>query len=352
MVVQWSINKVPVKGYKLDKLHVFYQAYFVSRRFSMSVYTPLNVDEVQQFAEAYGLNVIALVPIQGGIQNTNYFIICKDETQYVLTVFENETEQSAGELVPVLKQLEQHDVPVAAPLEHSGKAIHYLVGKPAQIAPRVWGEHPEEATVEQVKQIAIAQAKLHIALQDFPLSRSHSRGHIYWTDIGKTLQKEEMSEQDAALFERVYQIFAKYQKQYPNRAQGWIHSDLFRDNTLFEGDRLEGILDFFELNFDELLFDIAITINDFCTQYPDVSLDKSRVDAYLTTYEMIRPLSEDERMCMNVYLAMMACRFWLLRLNVARLNRLEGRGGDDVFQKDPAQMRAMLIERLAHVTEL
>ncbi|MBF7682550.1 homoserine kinase [Acinetobacter sp. B5B] len=315
----------------------------------MSVYTPLSLEEVQQFTRAYGLNVVDLVPIQGGIQNTNYFIICEDQKQYVLTVFENETEQSAGELVPVLQHLSQHGVPVAAPLMHSGKAIHYIVGKPAQIAPRVWGEHPEITNVAQVKEIATAQAKLHVALHNFPLTRSHSRGHAYWTDIGRMLQKEEMSEQDAVLFDQVYAIFHEYQTQYPNRSQGWVHSDLFRDNTLFKGDTLTGILDFFELNFDELLFDVAITINEFCTKYPAVSLDQTKVDAYLQAYQKTRIMSDDERACLDVYLAMCACRFWLLRLNVARLNRLEGRGGSDVFQKDPTQMRDMLVDRLTRL---
>lgn len=314
----------------------------------MSVYTPLNLDEVQQFAAAYGLEVINLLPIQGGIQNTNYFIVCADDKQYVLTVFENETEQSAGELIPVLQCLSEHGVPVAAPLQHGGKAIHYIKQKPAQIAPRVWGEHPEQTNTAQVEQIAMAQAKLHVALQDFDLTRSHSRGHIYWTQIGQELQKEEMTIEDAQLFGHVYAIFNEYRTKYPNCPKGWVHSDLFRDNTLFEGNQLSGILDFFELNFDDILFDVAITINDFCTNYPEVQLDQNRVDAYLNAYQKIRPFTQDETQSLNVYLAMAACRFWTLRLNVARLNRLEGRGGADVFQKDPAQMRAMLVDRLQH----
>lgn len=318
----------------------------------MSVYTPLSLEEVQQFASNYQLDVAKLIPIQGGIQNTNYFIVCTDQKQYVLTVFENETEQSAGELIPVLQCLTQAGVPVAAPLMHSGKAIHYIVNKPAQIAPRVWGEHPTTTNVSQVAQIAIAQAKLHMALLDFPLTRSHSRGHDYWTSIGNSLKTQEMSTEDAQIFENTYAIFTKYQNLYPNRVKGWVHSDLFRDNTLFEGDVLSGILDFFELNFDELLFDIAITMNDFCTQYPDVTLDQTRVDAYLKAYESIRELTADERCCLDVYLAMAACRFWTLRLNVARQNRLEGRGGEDVFQKNPNEMKAMLEDRLKKVIKI
>ncbi|MHA3092476.1 homoserine kinase [Acinetobacter brisouii] len=315
----------------------------------MSVYTPLSLDEVQQFSEAYGLEVVELIPIQGGIQNTNYFIVTQDQKQFVLTVFENETEQSAGELVPVLQQLAAHGVPVAAPLMHHDRAIHYIVGKPAQVAPRVWGEHPETTTIAQVAEIATAQAKLHVALQNFPLTRSHSRDHVYWTAIGQNL-KNSMSAEDAALMEHVYAVFAEYQAQYPQRPKGWVHSDLFRDNTLFEGDELKGILDFFELNFDELLFDVAITINDFCSQFPNVELDADKLQAYLDAYQQIRVLTADEQACLNVYLAMAACRFWFLRLNVARLNAEQGRGGDDVHCKNPNEMRAMLQQRLSLVS--
>lgn len=316
----------------------------------MSVYTPLSLNEVQQFSAAYGLEVVELIPIQGGIQNTNYFIVTHDQKQFVLTVFENETEQSAGELVPVLQQLAAHGVPVAAPLSHGGRAIHYIVGKPAQIAPRVWGEHPEITTTAQVAEIAKAQAKLHVALQDFPLTRSHSRDHGYWTEIGQDL-KNSMSVADAELFDQVYAVFAEYQAQYPQRPKGWVHSDLFRDNTLFKGDELQGILDFFELNFDELLFDVAITINDFCSQFPNVELDADKLQAYLDAYQQIRVLTDDEQACLNVYLAMAACRFWLLRLNVARLNAAQGRGGDDVHCKNPNEMRAMLQQRLTRLSQ-
>jgi len=62
----------------------------------MSVYTTLTLKEVQDFAAPYGLEVIDLIPIQGGIQNTNYFLVCENQ-QYVLTVFEDMDEQAAGD---------------------------------------------------------------------------------------------------------------------------------------------------------------------------------------------------------------------------------------------------------------
>src|SRR5690606_42049655 len=119
----------------------------------MSVYTTLTLKEVQDFAAPYGLKVIDLIPIQGGIQNTNYFLDCEDQ-QYVLTVFEDMDEQAAGALVPVLQHLGQAGLAVPVPLAPSGKAIHSIKATPAQIAPRIMGEHPMPSTVAKVEPIA------------------------------------------------------------------------------------------------------------------------------------------------------------------------------------------------------
>ncbi|MBC69426.1 MULTISPECIES: homoserine kinase [Acinetobacter] len=315
----------------------------------MSVYTPLSLEEVQAFAEPYGLAVIDLIPIQGGIQNTNYFLVDQSQKHYVLTVFEELDAEGAGELVPVLDRLGEAGVPVAVPLKHHGQAIHSIANKPAQIAPRLMGEHPEQATVEQVDAIAQAQAKMHLALHDFPLERDFNRNHQYWSDVAAQLQPK-MNAEDQALLAQVFHKFAEITQQHPDRPVGFIHSDLFRDNTLFEGNQLQGILDFYELNQDEWLFDIAISINDFCTAYPQAHLDQEKAAHYLAAYQAIRPLTQDELACLDIFLAMATCRFWSMRLQVAQKNAEHGRTGDDISQKDPLEMRMMLQDRLQRIS--
>ena len=315
----------------------------------MSVYTPLTLQEVQAFAAPYGLEVIDLIPIQGGIQNTNYFIVCKNALQYVLTIFEEMDEQGAGELVPVLEHLGQAGLAVPVPLSHSGKAIHSLKQKPAQIAPRMMGQHPMPANLEQTEAIATAQAQMHVALQDFALERAEYRDHDYWLAVALQM-KPSLNEADQALLSKLLGLYDALSAVYPNRPKGFIHSDLFRDNTLFEGNQLKGILDFYELNKDEFLFDIAITLNDFCTEYPSVHLNEDKAIAFLNAYERIRPLTADEKSCLELYLAMAAARFWMMRLQVAQKNAEQGRTGDDILQKNPAEMRNMVIDRLKFVT--
>lgn len=314
----------------------------------MSVYTTLTLKEVQDFAAPYGLEVIDLIPIQGGIQNTNYFLVCENQ-QYVLTVFEDMDEQAAGELVPVLQHLGQAGLAVPVPLSHSGKAIHTLKNKPAQVAPRMMGEHPMPSTVAQAEAIAIAQAKMHVALKDFKLERAFVRDHAYWYNVAQEI-KPSLNAADKVLLGKLLGLYEALTAVYPDRPRGFIHSDLFRDNTLFEGDQLKGILDFYELNKDEFLFDIAITLNDFCTNYPEVTLNEEKANAFLKAYETVRPLTADEKSCLELYLAMAAGRFWMMRLQVAQKNAAEGRTGEDILQKNPEEMRNMLIERLKFVT--
>jgi homoserine kinase type II len=211
------------------------------------------------------------------------------------------------------------------------------------------GEHPMPSTVAQVEAIAVAQAKMHVALKDFKLKRNFVRDHAYWLAVSQEI-KPSLSPADKVLLGKLLGLYEALTAVYPDRPRGFIHSDLFRDNTLFEGDQLNGILDFYELNKDEWLFDIAITLNDFCTEYPDVILNEEKAIAFLNAYETIRPLTSDERACLELYLAMAAGRFWMMRLQVAQRNAALGRTGEDILQKNPDEMRNMLIERLKFVT--
>lgn len=312
----------------------------------MSVYTTVTLQQAQRLATHYGLTVQQLIPIQSGIENTNYFLQLADASEVVLTIFEEMNLNSIDELIPLLAYLKQQGLPVAAPLtDRQEQTIHFVQNKPAQLAPKLAGQHPLQPSLEQVQQIARTLAQLHLALQNYPLHRQNNHGQHWWQSTKEALYPQ-LHTVDQQLLDAVFEQFQDVQTQYPARPMGLIHGDLFRDNTLFMGDEITGILDFSELAYDEWLLDIAICLNDFCSHWPMVQLNHDCAQAFVASYHQIRPLTADEEQALPVYLAMAACRFWLSRLEIQQRNQREGRDSEHILQKDPNEMRAMLQDRL------
>jgi homoserine kinase type II len=312
----------------------------------MSVYTQLSLSDIHLFATQYGLNMVAYQAIQSGIENSNYFVQTDTGQEYVLTLFEELDAQEAAFLAPLLQHLQQAGVLVAAPLvAKNGQSLLTLNNKPAQLAPRIVGEHPLQVTLAQAQAMGQQLAKLHLTLKKYPLKRTNAHGATWWQKEAAKARST-MSSIEQLILDTVLNDFEETIEDFDDLPKGLIHGDLFRDNTLFDGDKLSAILDFSEAGKDYWLLDIAITINDFCSDWPNVSLNQDLYQAFLTGYQTARPLTDDEQEVLPTFLAMAATRFWLSRLSVAKRNIAEGRVGENVLQKDPQQMFEMVKARL------
>lgn len=312
----------------------------------MSVYTALSAEQIGQFIQGYGKTVQTIAPIQNGIENSNWFIIDDCNAVWVLTLFEELDATDAGNLADLLDGIAQHGLPVATPLINAqGQRLSVLADKPAQLAPCLVGQHPMQPTLGQCAAMGEGLARLHVAMQSVVLDKPNAHGQAWWRHTASTL-KPSMGADNQTLLEGLFAQFDAIQTQVGALPRGLIHGDLFRDNTLFNGDVLTGILDFSECCVDDYLLDIAITINDFCSAWPSVSLDQAKKNAFIAGYEQVRAFTTDEKNALPVYLAMAAGRFWLSRLQVAERNTSEGRISADVLQKDPNEMREMVRDRL------
>ncbi len=320
----------------------------------MSVYTVVSLTTLQDFAHRFGLEVVSLMPIKGGIENTNYFVTLTDGREYVLTLFEVISAENAHILADLMQRLADHGLPVAVPLADAhGERIQTVEGKPAQLAPRLPGTPPNKPTLAQITAIGSALAGMHLALMHDPLqhdtTRETTHSHRWWQAAQVDLRAN-MPPEHQALLDDLLARYADALAEHPDLPQGLIHADLFRDNTLYVGDQLGGILDFSEMHVHYWLLDLAITMNDFCSTWEDagntVSLDRTRAQTLLDAYTRVRALTNDEEAALPVFLAVAACRFWFLRLGVAAKNEAQDRGGADVQVKDPEEMRRMVVDRL------
>jgi Ser/Thr protein kinase RdoA (MazF antagonist) len=73
------------------------------------------------------------------------------------------------------------------------------------------------------------------------------------------------------------------------------------------GDRLCGFFDFYFAGVDLLLFDIAVCLNDWCTDLASGRLDEARARAFMRAYEGVRALDGAEHRLLPALLARQRC---------------------------------------------
>ncbi len=107
--------------------------------------------------------------------------------------------------------------------------------------------------------------------------------------------------------------------------------------------QLGGLIDFYYACDDACIYDIAIVVNDWCTN-TDGEMDHKKVAAVLKAYNAERPFTESENQHWHNMLKMAALRFWLSRLE----DKLFPKAGELTFIKDPNEIKRILQNHLSH----
>ena len=286
----------------------------------MAVYTEVSLDEAQGLLQ--NLNVGDLQSIKacaGGIENTNYFVDTKQsqgEGQYVLTLFERLTFEQLPFYLHLMKHLAARGIPVPDPApDKSGEILHSLKGKPAAVVNKLRGNSELQPTAAHCAQVGAMLARMHLAGQDFDLQQPNLRGLSWWNSVLPAVLPHLTPEQRSLLLsELAYQNHIAESSHYKALPRGVVHADLFRDNVMFEGDELTGFFDFYFAGNDALLFDISVCLNDWCIDLATGEHDAARAHVFLSAYQQVRPLIEQERTLLPGMLRAGALRFWISRL--------------------------------------
>lgn len=307
----------------------------------MAVFTPLGDAQVAEFLNRFDAgSLVSLEGVPAGTENTTFFVTT-DRRELVLTLFEQGEHEELPFFVELLDYLDEHRLPVPGPLhDRDGIALHSLAGKPALLFPRLPGKHPKAPNLAQCRALGDALGRMHLVSQRFPGHRPNPRD-LHWLLPMHHRVLVYLSPEDQTLMKDEVEIYQGFFGSAPELTQGALHGDLFRDNTLFEGDRLGGIIDFYNGCTGDLLFDLAIVINDWATE-ADGRLNVERHDAILRAYQARRPLTCVERDAWPMMLRMTALRYWLSRLLVVYVDP----PAHDLTPHDPEQFRAILLARL------
>ncbi|QFU03094.1 Homoserine kinase [Halomonas sp. THAF5a] len=309
----------------------------------MAVFTPLTDPQVAEFLSRFDAgSLVSVEGVPAGTENSTFFVTT-DRRELVLTLFEQGEHEELPFFVDLLDYLDEHRLPVPGPLhDRDGVALHTLAGKPALLFPRLPGKHPKAPNLAQCRELGDALGRMHAVSRHFPGHRPNPRD-LHWLLPMHHKVLVYLSPEDQALMKDEVETYQGYFGDAPDLPQGALHGDLFRDNTLFDGDRLGGLIDFYNGCTGDLLFDLAIVVNDWATE-PDGRLDPARHDALLGAYLARRPLTAAERDAWPMMLRLTALRYWLSRLLVVYVDP----PAHDLTPHDPDQFRTVLEARLAH----
>ncbi len=306
----------------------------------MSVFTRVTEAELSAWLKDYSLgHLLDLQGIASGIENTNYFVTTSNG-RFVLTLFEKLTAEELPFYLNLMAHLARHGIPCPAPMaDRHNKFLGELNGKPACIVSRLAGKSVLQPDASHCASIGAMLAQMHIAGQSFDQCIPNPRGTA-WRAATAPRVRPFLPAEDAALLDAEVALHENHSLE--GLPQGVVHADLFRDNVLFDGERIGGLLDFdFACN-DCLLYDVAITVNDWCMG-TDGRLDPVRTQALLRAYHAVRPLLQEECDRWPTVLRLAALRFWLSRLYDLHLPR----DGEMVHAHDPEHFKRILKHHIA-----
>jgi homoserine kinase type II len=324
----------------------------------MAVYTHLSSAQISAYIAPFNLgDLVDFKGISGGIENTNYFVTTQIQGQppqdFVLTLFEDLSYDELPYFVDLTEHLVINKVTVPAPLrDKHGTALSLLADKPALLFPRFAGDHlaRSEIGVSECAIMGRELARLHLAGQQFTTVRHSHRGQQWWNELGPRAA-ECIDGEDATMLMMAIGQYDAMQAQQPDLPTGVVHGDLFHDNVLFNKGQLSATIDLYNASNDYLLFDVAITVNDWCIA-PDGSIDPALYNAFLQAYAQVRAFNLAEQQYWNAMLVAAAMRFWLSRLETYHGLDAHQREEGVTVLKDPNVFRDILSHRMQQFQQL
>ena len=304
----------------------------------MSVYTAVQHGQLVTYLKQYSIGeLLDFQGISSGIENTNYFVTTT-QGEYVLTLFEELKAEELPYFLKIMNCVSTSGVPSARPVsDQRNNFLNTLNGKPAAIVEKLAGGDIEHPNDNQCATLGDALAKLHLAVQELSLHRENSRGHV-WRQQAAELLMPLVDDESSALIKD--ELNAQLDYNSLPIPTGIIHADLFKDNALFSGDKLSGIIDFYYACNDYLMYDIAVAANDWCIGENSL-LDTNKFDALITAYQAVRPFTDNEIKYWPTVIRAAAFRFWLSRLRDVHFPK----EGEITHLKNPEAMKNVLIAR-------
>ncbi len=314
----------------------------------MATLTKISHHQLADWLPQYGVGELTdYQRISTGIENSNYFVNTNDHEvayRWVVTILE-QNYPSRELLVPLADRLQRAGLPVPRIVaNNAGESVVTLAGKPAILSTCLPGHHPVNPTVDQCMAVGRFLARFHQASAGARVHAKLFDRDLNWLALNSNKVSPYLPFNQQALLK---QALAHLRSMLNRRdlsclPTGVVHGDLFRDNVLFTRNGLSGVLDFHHSGEHYLLFDIAVAINDWCTDGTGM-LDTERTVAFLRAYNNERKLAIEELWFLPLFMIYGATAFWLSRLRSQYPPPLQAAEA----QKNPEEFRAIVQQRCA-----
>lgn len=303
----------------------------------MSVFTPVSGGQLEQFLLGFELGrLLEHRDIAAGAENSNFFVVT-DQGQFVLTLVERGPVAELPFIIELLSYLQAAGLPVPyAIADRHGQRLHQLNDRPALLQPRLAGSHVLAPDASHCRAVGTMLGHLHRATLASGLHRQSDRG-LAWMEQQLRRRSAAADGTSAELLQSMLAEVQGAQSNLHSLPSAVLHGDLFRDNLLFDGHHLSGVIDFYNAASGPLLYDVAICVNDWCLA-GDGGLDEALVRALLASYASVRPFTPGEAQAWPSLLRIAALRFWLSRQQAED----EHLGQAGVLCKDPDHFLQLL----------
>lgn len=280
-------------------------------------YTEVSLEDASEVLSHTNLSsIISLEKLAGGWANSNYLLNLKDENKIVLKVWNEQSIEEVEYLLLMTSYLANKGVATPDPIRFNNNKLIFIKDNLAwSILPFVEGNWLE-SNHHSLYSLGQTQAQLHLVKPPPILKEGFSMGHKLfeklfanadekddWTDFLRMLKKESI----------------ELRNNIENLPRGIIHGDLFPDNVIGSNNEVKSLLDFEEICYDILAFDLAMTFVGF--GWKNNLPVAEHWFSLLEGYQSVRKLSREEISSLAdlhrlATLSIAAWRYWQFVINL------------------------------------
>jgi homoserine kinase type II len=290
----------------------------------MALLTSIPPETAHALLSDYGLLLEKLEPMAEGSVNSNFRIWTSGGERYFGRIYEEQAQNGALIELQLVGELKQAGLPVATALPRTnGKLVHEVLGKPFALYPWVDGDILCQARVGSgaVLRVGQALARLHscsVNVTQLGAGRFGPEQLLARLDVVDGLGDTTLKQ--AANFVRS-KLLHYVALRNPDLPTGVTHTDLFRDNVLWQGAEIAALIDFESAARGAFIYDLMVTLLAWC--YTD-KFEPELIAALFSGYTGVRQLTLEETAALGVEAALACLRFATTRMTDYSLRTAPG----------------------------